>query len=246
MSLLRQVPRLLVALLSHGLFVWRTAEPNQLRDFCRSQGVDEVYVSVSKPTESDLLHLIATMHHANIRVDALFSSTNADEPGKHRDKLVAEVERIVQFNRRHPDARFDGVHLDIEPQQRPENKGPGNLAYLPGLVDAYRAVRSETDPAGLVVNADIQSKVLKAPAAQRLMLLESLPRFTLMLYQVPLGSADRMMAMAYDGLDAPDLATMSIALRVQDYGDSMPGALRSLDDTEHANPHYGGWARHAY
>ncbi len=246
MSFPRQIPGLLVAILSHGLFVWRHAEPNQLRDFCRSQGVDEVYVSVSKSTHSDLAKLIATLHHANIRVDALLSSTSADEPGPHRDKLVGEVRRVVQFNERHPDARFDGVHLDIEPQQRPENKGSGNFAYLPGLVDAFRAVRAETDPMGLTVNADIQTKVLKAPAGQRLMLLRSLPRFTLMLYQIPLASADRMLAAAYDGLHAPDLATMSVALRVQDYGDSMPGALRSLDDSERANPHYGGWARHAY
>ena len=44
------------------------------------------------------------------------------------------------FNRRHSGERFDGIHLDIEPQQRPENKGPGNLRFLPGLADAYRAV----------------------------------------------------------------------------------------------------------
>ena len=44
---------------------------------------------------------------------------------------------IQTFNQKHPGERFDGIHLDIEPQQRPENKGSGNLGFLAGLVNAY-------------------------------------------------------------------------------------------------------------
>jgi hypothetical protein len=244
MFLLRQIPRLSVVLLSHGLFVWHVPAPEALRDFCHSQGIDEVYVSVTKSAEPDLVRLVAMLHQSHIRVDALLSSTDADEPGEHRDKLVAKVRNIVEFNRRHPNASFDGIHLDIEPQQRPENKGPGNLAYLPGLIDAYHAVSNAAG--GLPVDADIQTKVLKAPADQRLALMQSVQRLTLMLYEVPSSTATRMMAMAYDGLSANGLATMTIALRVQDYPDDMAGALAGLDDSQRSNPHYAGWARHAY
>ena len=176
----------------HGLWVWKSQSvlesphaAETLRDFCQSQGINEVYVSVStRNTASDddhLARLIALLHRSNIRVEALLSSENADEGGKHLDKLLDHVGQIIRFNQHEPD-RFDGIHLDIEPQQRPENKGPGNLRFLPGLVDAYRAVRSRAAEAHMPVNADIQNKLLKGDASQRRMLLSALPRLTLMLF----------------------------------------------------------------
>jgi len=66
-------------------------------------------------------------------VEVLLSSTDADEPGKHRDSFVQKIQNIVEFNQKHRAEPFDGIHLDVEPQQRPENKGPGNLRFLPGL-----------------------------------------------------------------------------------------------------------------
>ena len=133
----------------HGLWVWKSQSvleapraAEALRDFCQSQGINEVYVSVStRNTASDDSHaarLISVLHRSNIRAEALLSSENADEGGKHLDKLLDHVRQIIQFNQRQPD-RFDGIHLDIEPQQRPENKGPCNLRFLPGLDDAHRA-----------------------------------------------------------------------------------------------------------
>ena len=87
--------------------------------------------------------------------------------GKTKRKFRANIQRVravVEFNRGHTE-RFDGIHLDIEPQQRPENKGPGNLVFLPGLVEAYREVRALAEPAQLTVNADIQNKLLKIACA---------------------------------------------------------------------------------
>ena len=116
--------------LIHGLWVWKSptilAAPHaaeSLRDFCKSQNINEVYVSVSTRTEaaeeSQLVHLNTELHRSNIRVEALLSSTDADEPGKHRDSLIQKVQQIVQYNQKHRAERFDGIHLDIEPQQRP-------------------------------------------------------------------------------------------------------------------------------
>jgi hypothetical protein len=256
----------------HGLWVWKSAdvlaEPRSadiLRDFCKSQGVNKVYVSVSAKSEaseeSRLAHTIGLLHRSNIRVEALLSSVDADEPGKHRDKLLEHLRGIVQFNQRHPSERFDGIHLDIEPQQRPENKGPGNLKFLPGLVDAFRAVRTEAEASHLTVDADIQNKLLKGNPRERRMLLASLPRLTLMLYELSSpgnGENAEQMAekvrtasrkfldMAYQGLDDDNLAKMVIALRTPDYGDLLPQMLKTLDDANRTNPHYAGWARHSY
>jgi hypothetical protein len=261
----------------HGLWVWKSASvleaphaAESLRDFCASQGINEVYVSVSAQHDASddarLAHLITLLHRSSIRVEALLSSADADEPGKHRDKLLDHVRGIIRFNEKHPADRFDGIHLDIEPQQRPENKGPGNLRFLPGLVDAFRAVLAIAGPAHLSVNADIQKKLLEGNLHERQMLMSALPRLTLMFYEIS-GPNDgqtaaqqteklrtqsqKFLDMAYDGLSGPNLASpnlakMIIALRTPDYASSLPQMLQSLDDDHRANPHYLGWARHSY
>lgn len=258
--------------LVHGLWVWKSSDvlntphaAEKLGDFCKSQGINEVYVSYSAASapaeEGDFKHLIGLLHRANIRVEALLSSTDADEPGKHRDKLLDRVNQVIEFNRSHPDSRFDGIHLDIEPQQRPENKGPGNLSFLPGLTEAFHAVRTATESAGLTVNADIQNKLLKGDSSQRHMLLSALPRLTLMMYELSnpydgqtaeqkaakaTETSEKFLSMAYDGLTQPDLARIAIALRTPDYGGLLPQMLAKLDDANRGNPHYLGWARHSY
>jgi hypothetical protein len=255
----------------HGLWVWKgpsiIAAPQgaeNLRDFCKSQNVNEVYLSVSSHgtmLAGDFAHLIDLLHRSNVRVEALLSSEEADEPGKHRDKLLDQVREVLRFNQNHPKRRFDGIHLDIEPQQRPENKGPGNLRFLPGLVDAYRAVRGAAESAQLTVNADIQNKLLKGDLAQRKLLLSALPRLTLMLYEVSSATdgddipkktekiqaaSQKFLDMAYEGLHEPNLAKMVIGLRTPDYGDLLPKMLQSLDAANGSNAHYAGWARHSY
>jgi hypothetical protein len=256
----------------HGLWVWKgpsiihsPADAEKLHDFCRSQGINEVYISVSEHGDMSgmgrLTGLIDLLHRSNIRIEALLSSENADEPGKHRDRLLDHVHQIVQFNQSHPKHRFDGIHLDIEPQQRPENKGPGNLRFVPGLVETFRAVRAAAEPSGLKVNADIQNKLLKGDLAERTMLLSSLPRLTLMLYEISSpadgdnldkkaeklrAAGQKFLDMAYDGVREPNLAKMVIGLRTPDYGENLPKMLQILDDSNHANPHYAGWSRHSY
>jgi len=255
----------------HGLWVWKgpsivvtTGGIDTLRDFCSSQGINEIYISVSshgKLLEGDFPKLIDVLHRSGVRVEALLSSEDADEPGTHREKLLDHVRQIVRFNEDHPQLRFDGIHLDIEPQQRPENKGPGNLRFLPGLVEAYRDVNRIAEPAGLTVNADIQNKLLKGDLSQRKMLLASLPRLTLMLYEVSSpndgestqqktekikAASRKFLAMAYEDLNSANLATMVIGLRTLDYDRLLSDMLRSVDEANSSNRHYAGWARHSY
>jgi hypothetical protein len=258
--------------LVHGLWVWKSPTvleapggPEALRDFCTSQGINEVYLSISANSEaaeeSALARAIGLLHSANIRVEALLSSTEADEPGKHRETLLNHVEGIVQFNEKHRNDRFDGIHLDVEPQQRPENKGTGNLRFLPGLSDAFREVVTVAAPAGMTVNADIQNKLLKGDASQREMLLSAVPRVTLMMYELSspgdgqtaeqqadkaAKAGQKFLEMAYEGLNGEGLAKMAVALRTPDYGERLPQMLERLDDTNRSNPHYLGWARHSY
>lgn len=256
----------------HGLWIWKSPGVLEARrgaetvlDFCKAQDINEVYVSVSARSEaaeeSRLAHLIDLLHRSNIRVEALLSSTDADEPGKHRATLLNHVQEIMQFNRRHSASRFDGIHLDVEPQQRPENKGAGNLRFLPGLAATFRAVRALAEPAGMTVNADVQNKLLKGDLEQRKMLLSSVPRVTLMMYELSsptdgetaeqkaekVQTASRkFLDLAYAGLGDGNLAKMAIALRTPDYVELLAKMLHQLDAANAANPHYLGWARHSY
>jgi hypothetical protein len=257
--------------LVHGLWVWKgpsiIAPPGgveKLRDFCQSEGIDEVYISVSSHgamLQGDFGKLIETLHRSKVRVDALLSSETADEGGRYREKLLDNVREIVRFNQSHPKRRFDGIHLDIEPQQRPENKGPGNLRFLPGLVEAYKEVLRLAESAGLTVDADIQNKLLKGDLEQRRLLLSSLPRLTLMLYEVSSpndGESDpqkaekiqqtsrRFLKMAYEALPEGNRAKIVIGLRTPDYGALLPSMLKAVEAANSANPRYAGWARHSY
>ncbi len=258
--------------LVHGLWVWKSAAVLQapqgaaaIRDFCRAADINEVYVSVSASYGAlealQLAQLIALLHESNVSVQALLSSTTADEPGAPRTRLLDHVQAILQFNREHPAQPFDGIHLDVEPQQRVENKGPDNLNFLPGLIDTYRAVRTLTDRHGLTLDADVPGKLFKADRELRRALLVSVPRLTLMMYELT-GPADpasaaqkaeqvrvssrRFLDMAYAGLDAPRLARIAVALRGADYGAELPQMLAALDQANGDNPHYLGWARHSY
>jgi hypothetical protein len=261
---------------AHGLWVWKgpslvaeSGGAEKLRDFCRSEGINEIYISVSSHGEmlqGDFPTLIDVLHRSNVHVEALLSSETADQPGKYREKLLEQVRQVIRFNQNHRKRSFDGIHLDIEPQQRPENKGPGNLRFLSVLVETYGAVRQLAEPAGLEVNADIQNKLLKGDLGQRRMLLTSLPRLTLMLYEVSnpndgesteqkkqkiQEASQKFLNMAYDGLQSTDaakmnLATMTIGLRTPDYDSLLPGMLGAVEGANLRNPHYAGWAWHSY
>jgi hypothetical protein len=257
----------------HGLWVWKTptlldlpARSEALRDFCRSQQINEVYLSYSSQNggaaeEIEIGKLIVLLHRSHIRVEALLSSADADQPGKHRDKLLAHVNEVLAFNRKHQRDRFDGIHLDVEPQQRQENKGPGNLGFLPDLLDTYRAVRVLAEQNQMTVNADIPNKFLKGDLNQRQALLSSVPRLTLMLYELSnpgdgestAAQADKLrkasakfIDMAYQGVNGTQLARMSIGLRTPDYEGQLPNMLNVVQETLGGNPHYLGWAWHSY
>jgi hypothetical protein len=257
----------------HGLWVWKTptildlpARGEALRDFCRSHQINEVYLSFSSQNggaaeQQEIQKLIAVLHKSHIRVEALLSSTDADEPGKHRDKLTAHVSEVLTFNREHAKDRFDGIHLDIEPQQRQENKGPGNLIFLPNLLDAYRDVRTVAEQNQMTVNADIPNKFLKGDLDQRRALMSSLPRLTLMLYELSSPNdgesnavqADKLrkasesyMQMAYQGLSGTGFAKLAIGLRTPDYGEQLAAMLKVVQDALSGNPHFLGWAWHSY
>ncbi len=58
--------------------------------------------------------------------------------------------------------------------------------------------------------------------------------------------SQKYLQMAADGLDASELARISIGLRTPDYENLLPQMLETLDQANAGNPLYAGWARHSY
>jgi hypothetical protein len=257
----------------HGVWVWRTpilldlpTRGEALRNFCRSNRINEVYLSftsqnTAQPEQQEIAKLIELLHKSHIRVEALLSSADADQPGAHRDKLMGHVQEVVTFNREHAHQRFDGIHLDIEPQQRQENQGLLNLGFLPDLTDTYGAVLAVAQQNQMTVNADISSIFLKADTSQRQALMSSLPRFTLLVYglrspgdgqstadqeRTLRQASSKIMDAAYQGLSGTNLGKLAIGLRTADYEQQLPAMLKVVQDTLAANPHFLGWAWHSY
>jgi hypothetical protein len=113
----------------------------------------------------------------------------------------------------------------------------------------------------MTVNADIPNKFLKGGLNQRQALLSSLPRLTLMLYELSspgdgestAAQADKLrqasekfLNMAYQGPNGTQLARMSIGLRTPDYEGQLSNMLNVVQETLNGNPHYLGWAWHSY
>jgi hypothetical protein len=259
---------------AHGLWAYNgnsiaaaDSGAGTLRDFAVSQQIGAVYIS-ALPTSSNpqlnsqISNLISVLHQSQINVEALIGSTTGDEPGAPRNALLAIVQNVVQFNQQFPATQFDGIHLDIEPQQRPENSGANALQFLPNLIETYREANAEAAPANMVVDADIPIEVLRASADQRQALFTAVPRLTLMLYGVTSQSSgltvqqqvtaiqqasQNYISMAYDGLSGNNLATLAMGLNTTDYGyDLMPTMLSAVDQSNGTNAHYSGWSRYSY
>jgi hypothetical protein len=237
-----------------------------IRDFAVSQHINEIYISALPNNNTELndeiSNLISVLHQSTIHVEALIGSSTADEPGAPRDALLAIVQAILQFDQQYPETQFDGIHLDIEPQQRPENSGANALQFVPNLIETYSEVNALAAPANLVVNADIPVEVLRASLDQRESLFTALPRFTLMLYGVSSQSSgqsvqqevsilqqasQKYLSMAYNGLNGENLATLAIGLNTADYGYAlMPTMLSAVDQSNATNTHYPGWSCYSY
>lgn len=257
----------------HGLWAYNgnsiaasSTGAETLRNFAVAQHINAVYISAlpngNPQLSGEISNLISVLHQSQIHVEALIGNSTADEPGAPRNSLLAIVQNIIQFNQKNPTTQFDGIHLDIEPQQRPENSGANALQFLPNLIETYHEANALAVSANLVVDADIPIEVLRASADQRQLLFTVLPRLTLMLYGISnqangqtveqqvtalQQASQKYLSMAYRGLGGDNLATLAIGLDTTDYGYNLiPIMLSAVDQSNASNAHYPGWSRYSY
>jgi len=112
---------------TEAIWLWKTADvlkgdpKKAFMNFCKSKDINKVFVSINKRVissieqSSDLQTFIAHLHHAGIKAAALMG-----EPTwvyeKNRQKMLRRIQFVLEYNDNTIDpARFDAIHLDIEP-----------------------------------------------------------------------------------------------------------------------------------
>jgi hypothetical protein len=179
------IPMIVAALLSEaeatepkcGMWVYKTESvvnsleaQKELFGFCQKRQITDLFWQVHfdktsgvasrlKAGPADSLFLKAA-HAQNVRIHALTGDPSHTLSQKH-DRVLACVDALIQFNQSsEPEARFDGLHLDIEPHGLPEWKEAdmvAKAAILTQFVEVHAKVsgRLKAANAGLIFGTDI-------------------------------------------------------------------------------------------
>jgi hypothetical protein len=141
------------ATVHRALWVWHTKplfdsqqgkEADRFFDFCARQNIAEVYLAAEfdQPAKGgnsgftlrnadSYRKFLGRAHRQGLKVDALAGSPEWAVRENHPQALAA-VDAILAFNRTSPpEARFDGVHFDVEPYALPGYSDP---EYQPQLL----------------------------------------------------------------------------------------------------------------
>ncbi len=117
----------------HSMWVWETGPllasakaAERLFDFCSRTGLKEIFLSVDFAGSSGgvadsitdaaaYADFLSEAHLHGLRVEAL-SGAPSWAAGRRHEEALAAVRAIVNYNAgMTPDARFDGIHFDVEP-----------------------------------------------------------------------------------------------------------------------------------
>jgi hypothetical protein len=145
-----------VATVHRALWVWNTPplfdtqhgeEADRFFAFCAQQKIAELYLAsefapAGKADEAGSVlrdadgyrNFLARAHHEGMKVEALAGTPEWAVKENHPQALAA-VEAILAFNRASsPEARFDGVHFDVEPYAL---VGYSDPAYQPQILTQF-------------------------------------------------------------------------------------------------------------
>ena len=158
-------PDLIAPGMKIGMWVWQREyvvdlwERTLMLDFCRSHGIGSIFVQVHfDKTEQDnyvfadpqAWHDLLVMANAlGIRVEALDGAGDMAFAVNRAD-TVSRLEAVLDFHLAQPEnARFAGIHYDIEPYTTPRWKSGEQrevAVELLGTLSELRKIVSEADP----------------------------------------------------------------------------------------------------
>ena len=251
---------------NRSLYVWSEAEALVTDDGDRelfferaaAANVSTVYLSWGASRDAsraELAGFVRAAHDRGLSVHALVSAGRTETVAG----VEAPAEAVVAYNDGRPSAaRFDGLHLDVEPEGR-EMLGPFLEAYRTLLTDADTAWSSNgttLDSQGLSLTIAVGPWWAEAAPADTRAILdrESVDGITIMAYSDSMLGVDRRtesvttldsdvpyrIAVETDDLDNDDVTF---------YEEGLPAATRTLEAVGRPradDPRFRGAALHAY
>ena len=159
------VPDMIAPGANIGIWIWQhkyitdTWERILMLDFCRSHGIGSIFIQVhfdrtdegdySLADQRDWNELLLMANALGIKVEALDGDGNMAFAVNHADTL-ARLRAVLDFHLAQPsNARFSGIHYDIEPHTTPEWQSGGQREIaleLLELLSELREVVSNADP----------------------------------------------------------------------------------------------------
>ncbi|WP_146652159.1 hypothetical protein [Labilithrix luteola] len=237
---------------ARGMWVWGTSTRVQhddalpaLLETCRMLRLTEVYLSINGVLDDPRLPaFVEGLRAAGIRVEALMGEARWYQAAE-RPAMFAKIDAVATFNAKHPPG-FSAVHLDVEPHQLKENEA--SHAFLPELAFALTEARLRAASFGLGTSADLPRFALDEDGPA---FASAVPRIFVMLYQLRdrssswLVRASRsVLEHAFSGVPSDEPGELVVALRVEDYPETLETMLDALDGAHGASLRYGGWAVH--
>ncbi|MEE9200176.1 MAG: TolC family protein [Candidatus Brocadiales bacterium] len=182
---------------ARALWVWDVkgvVESDEKEDFfvsfCKAKGIERVFLSVNRlmaetlTQNTDISNLITKLHRDNIKVSALFGDNVWVYPGR-RGRLINRIQTIVAYNvARGRRARFDGIHLDIEPHTLREWDAK-KQELLNMLLETYEVAKAQisADSSGLLLEVDIPVFYEKTDPVVLKKIAETVDIMTIMAYK---------------------------------------------------------------
>jgi hypothetical protein len=236
---------------ARGMWIWRTkqilesdAAVDALVGFVEREHLTEVYISMPQGTtrSARLPALLVRLHKAGVRAEALIGEATWYRP-EGRAQMLSRIEEIASVS---ASARFDGIHLDIEPHQLRENKGTDPHRYLAQLIDTFRAARAAADGAHLSLAVDLPRKMLRISREEGQTLMSAASRIVFMAYEVNAKSIGELIRPALGWAQGDGAGEVLVGVRPKDQPDGTSAALEQIEQSLAKAPSYGGWAVHDY
>jgi len=248
---------------SQGLAIWiweteryleNSKKQTELIDFCLTRKVTQVHLSVNSTVarldfSKRLQTLVEKMHKNEILVSALIGDSNWVFR-RNRRNLEKRVNFICEFNAdANVSAKFDAVHLDVEPQSLPnwqENKSR-LLHLLVETVAQTKSMLSVKSPE-LKLELDLPTyfqKTSKAAVEQLLLLADEI---TLMAYERK--NVKKVLRTLRDFTETVDLngRKITVGLNTKDFADEneVLSLMAEMQKNETFAHRFNGFALHDY
>ena len=114
------IPRLTAKIIQKATWIWQTElirdGGEELLDFSREEGINLIYLQIDRQLSSDIYEaFIERAHEDQIAVHALGGDPRWALT-EHLDDMLGLADWVIDYNGKvAAGARFDGIHLDVEP-----------------------------------------------------------------------------------------------------------------------------------